>query len=205
MGRNRSLQSSELRYRRLFEAARDGILILDVETGKIEDANAFMSELLGYSRDQLLGKELWEIGVFKDIENSQAAFRHLQQSGVIRYEDLPLQTADGALREVADRPGVLERLREEFGAEGRRVSTLQSAHCARVNRPGCLRGRQVPTPFTRVDALLTVHQRVRQSGSLPLLRMPQRASIPLFAAVSAPAETKPAIPQPSVLERLQTT
>ncbi len=92
--------NSELRYRRLFEAARDGILILDADTGKIEDANPFMSELLGYTRDQLLGKELWEIGVFTDIENSHAAFRQLQQDGAIRYEDLPLQTMSGERREV---------------------------------------------------------------------------------------------------------
>src|SRR5688572_3437221 len=93
-------QNSELRYRRLFEAARDGILILNAETGKIEDANPFMTELLGYARDELLGKELWEIGVFTDIENSRAAFRQLQQQGVIRYEDLPLQGAGGVRREV---------------------------------------------------------------------------------------------------------
>ena len=94
------LQYSELRYRRLFEAARDGILILDAETGRIEDANPFMTELLGYSIKQLLGKELWEIGVFKDIEHSKLAFRQLQQDGVIRYEDLPLVTIGGLRREV---------------------------------------------------------------------------------------------------------
>jgi PAS domain S-box-containing protein len=97
---DRALQNSELRYRRLFEAARDGILILNAQTGKIEDANPFMSELLGYSHDQLLGKELWEIGVFKDIENSRNAFGQLQERGIIRYENLPLQTTGGALREV---------------------------------------------------------------------------------------------------------
>ena len=100
MDENRFLQNSELRYRRLFEAARDGILILNAKTGTIEDANPFMTELLGYSHEQLLGKELWEIGVFKDIENSRAAFRRLQQDGVIRYEDLPLQSRDGIRREV---------------------------------------------------------------------------------------------------------
>lgn len=100
MEQNRFLRNSELRYRRLFEAARDGILILNAETGTIEDANPFMTELLGYPHEQLLGKELWEIGVFKDIENSRVAFRRLQQEGAIRYEDLPLQSLDGAQREV---------------------------------------------------------------------------------------------------------
>ncbi len=94
------LRTSEIRYRRLFEAARDGILILNAGTLKITDANSFMTELLGYSRDEFLGKELWEIGLFTDKEASQTAFRELQETGYLRYEDLPLQTSHGALREV---------------------------------------------------------------------------------------------------------
>jgi PAS domain S-box-containing protein len=100
MEQDRLLQTSELRYRRLFETARDGILILNADTGKIEHANPFMSELLGYAQHELIGKELWEIGLFRDIEDSRTAFLQLQNEGAIRYEDLPLQTKDGALREV---------------------------------------------------------------------------------------------------------
>jgi PAS domain S-box-containing protein len=94
------LQTSEIRYRRLFESARDGILILDAVNRKITDANPFMVELLGYSRDEFLGKELWEIGLLKDEEASKAAFRELQQTGHIRYEDLRLETKEGKHREV---------------------------------------------------------------------------------------------------------
>jgi PAS domain S-box-containing protein len=94
------LQTSEIRYRRLFESARDGILILNAATLKITDVNPFMTELLGYSRDEFLGKELWEIGLFSDKKASQNAFQELQESGYLRYEDLPLQTCYGALREV---------------------------------------------------------------------------------------------------------
>ncbi|HEV3260116.1 MAG TPA: PAS domain S-box protein [Gemmataceae bacterium] len=86
---------SEVRYRRLFETAQDAILILDGDTGKIIDSNPFLSDLLGYSPDELLGKELWEIGLFQDIEANRAAFRQLQEQGYIRYEDLPLETKDG--------------------------------------------------------------------------------------------------------------
>jgi len=92
--------TSENRYRRLFEAARDGILILNAVTLKITDVNPFMMELLGYSRAEFLGKELWEIGLFRDKEASQHAFRELQEKGYLRYEDLPLQTIEGKLREV---------------------------------------------------------------------------------------------------------
>lgn len=60
------LENSELRYRRLFETAREGLLILGSDLGKITEANPFMIELLGYSHDEVLGKELWEIGLLED-------------------------------------------------------------------------------------------------------------------------------------------
>lgn len=96
----RQLRQSEIRYRRLFEAARDGILILDAATRKITDVNPFMVELLGYAREEFLGKELWEIGLLKDVDTSTAAFAELQITGYIRYDDLPLQTRSGTLRDV---------------------------------------------------------------------------------------------------------
>jgi PAS domain S-box-containing protein len=95
-----ALRASETRYRRLFESARDGILILDPRTRKITDANPFMSELLGYRHTELLNKELWEIGLLKDEKASRGAFRELQRKHFIRYEDLPLQNKAGVRREV---------------------------------------------------------------------------------------------------------
>ncbi|MDD5288971.1 MAG: PAS domain S-box protein, partial [Dehalococcoidales bacterium] len=86
---------SELRYRRLFEAAKDGILILAADTGLILDVNPFLIEILGLSYQEIIGKELWELGFLKDIFASRANFLELQRKGYIRYEDLPLQTADG--------------------------------------------------------------------------------------------------------------
>ena len=90
-----ALKNSETRYRRLFEAARDGILILDAETGQIVDVNPFLLEMLGYSREELLGKKLWEIGTFRDIEESKATSAELKSKGYVRYDDLPLVTKDG--------------------------------------------------------------------------------------------------------------
>jgi PAS domain S-box-containing protein len=95
-----ALMDSEIRYRRLFETAKDGILILDTVTGRITDANPFMSELLGYSHEHFLGKELWEIGLFSDKAANEAAVRTLQDKGYIRYEHLPLETNRGLVVEV---------------------------------------------------------------------------------------------------------
>ena len=91
----RALEDSETRYRRLFETAKDGILILDFKTGQIADVNPFLIEMLGYTHGEFVGKKLWEIGPFKDISASRSAFSELQTKGVIRYEDLPLETKDG--------------------------------------------------------------------------------------------------------------
>ncbi|MGZ3607878.1 MAG: PAS domain S-box protein, partial [Syntrophales bacterium] len=95
-----ALKNSEMRYRRLFETAQDGILILDADTGQISDVNPFLVEMLGYSHEYFLGKKLWEIGAFKDIEASKAAFLELQGKGYVRYKDLPLETKDGRLMAV---------------------------------------------------------------------------------------------------------
>ncbi|MDP2814135.1 MAG: PAS domain S-box protein [Erysipelotrichaceae bacterium] len=93
-----TLVISETRYRRLFESAKDGILILDATSGKIMNANPFLTELLGYTEEALLGKNIWDIGTFKDIIANLENFLELQKEEYIRYEDLPLQTSDG--REV---------------------------------------------------------------------------------------------------------
>jgi two-component system sensor kinase FixL len=95
-----TLQSSEMRYRRLFESAKDGILILNRDSGEIIDANPFIEILLGYAPSDLLGKHLWDIGLFKDQLLSKVAFEELQVKEYLRYEDLPLETLDGHRIEV---------------------------------------------------------------------------------------------------------
>lgn len=94
------IKTSELRYRRLFEAAQDGILLLDAETGAITDVNPFLINMLGYTRKEFIKKKLWEVGAFKDIEASKQAFEVLQKNEYIRYEDMPLKTKDGRLIQV---------------------------------------------------------------------------------------------------------
>ncbi len=96
----RPLKDLELRYRRLFEAAQDGILILDAKTGAITDVNPFLINMLGYSREEFIKKKLWEVGAFEDIEASQDAFEALRENEYIRYENLPLKAKDGRLIQV---------------------------------------------------------------------------------------------------------
>ncbi len=87
------ITDSETKYRRLFESAKDGIIILDAESGKIVDVNPFLIDLLGYTHDTFLDKSIWEIGTFKDVVSNHDKFLELRSQGYVRYEDLPLETA----------------------------------------------------------------------------------------------------------------
>jgi len=90
----RIVKDSEIRYRRLFETAQDGILILNAETGEILDVNKFLIDMLGYPYKEFIGKKLWEIGPFKDVAASKIAYEELQAKDYVRYENLPLETRD---------------------------------------------------------------------------------------------------------------
>src|SRR5580692_5141179 len=90
-----ALRASELSYRRLFEAAKDGILILDVESGRITDVNPFLFNLLGFSRSEMIGKTVGELSPFRDIESNKVMLERLQRDGYVRYENLPMETRDG--------------------------------------------------------------------------------------------------------------
>jgi len=95
-----ALKVSETRYRRLFETAQDGILLLNADTGQLLDVNPFLLKMLGYSHKDFLGKKLWEIGPFSDVAASRLRFSELQTKGYVRYEHLPLETKDGRLIDV---------------------------------------------------------------------------------------------------------
>jgi diguanylate cyclase (GGDEF)-like protein/PAS domain S-box-containing protein len=96
----KSLRISESRYRRLFETARDGILLLNADSAQIEDVNPYLIEMLGYTHEEFLGKKLWEVGPFADIAQSKEMFVELQTEGYVRYDDLPLKTKAGVRIQV---------------------------------------------------------------------------------------------------------
>jgi diguanylate cyclase (GGDEF)-like protein/PAS domain S-box-containing protein len=95
-----ALRVSEIRYRRLFEAAKDGILLLDFQSEKITDVNASLLTMLGYGREAFLGKRLWEVKPFSEIPISRTTLSELQTSECVRFEHLRLHTRDGAQLDV---------------------------------------------------------------------------------------------------------
>lgn len=185
------LRDSELRYRRLFESAKDGILILDAETGKIVDANPFILHLLSYTLEEISGKVLGEIGLFKDTTASLVAFEELQQKRYIRYEDLPLETKNGLridvefvsnlypvgernviqcnIRDITERKRVERVLREEQEFSDKMVQSLPDSfylldHQGRLlrwNRKGAELLGLSPEEMAKSNVLAFIHEEDR--------------------------------------------
>jgi diguanylate cyclase (GGDEF)-like protein/PAS domain S-box-containing protein len=97
VAKNRALRASERRYRTLIEVASDAILVADSETGTVVDCNRQAENLLGMSRNEIIGQRLsnlHETGKDGDEAETDALSRMLRgKAGAI---ELSLIRADGA-------------------------------------------------------------------------------------------------------------
>ena len=94
------LRDSENRYRRLFETAQDGILILDADTGQIEDVNPYLTKMLGCSREDLLGKNSGKSAHSNMWLLRSPPSKNFSARSLSVIEDLPLETIDGHRMDV---------------------------------------------------------------------------------------------------------
>jgi len=108
------LRISENRYRRLFEASTDGILLVDAHNGCITDVNPSMIHLLGTSHEHVVNRELWQIGLLKDESAQQAFLQQIQQDQPLRSEMLKLPAKDS-------QPCYIEWVSTLFQANGHQV------------------------------------------------------------------------------------
>jgi two-component system CheB/CheR fusion protein len=88
-------KAAEARYRRLFESARDGIVIVDAHTGEILDLNPYAEGLFGYRKDDLIGTKLWEFESMRSLPNARGVLEQIRERGVLRFDQLPVRTKDG--------------------------------------------------------------------------------------------------------------
>ena len=86
---------SELRCRHLFESATDGLVLLDAASTRITDANPRICTLLGLAHAELVGQELWQVGLFENQDACLAALRTLRRERVVHCGDVPLRTRHG--------------------------------------------------------------------------------------------------------------
>lgn len=139
------LQASELLHRRIFDTSGDGILLLDEATGRVTNANARIKSMLGLAQSDLMGKELWEIGVFANADESRAVYERLRRERYARFEHLPL-------RRAGLEPLDVEFVCNVFGADG--------GDCIQCNvRDITQRVRHLRQAKAQAEALADLHRR----------------------------------------------
>ena len=160
------VRDSEMRYRRLFEAAKDGILILDADSGAITDANPYIREILGYAPEDLIGKRLWEIGAFVDVKDNILVVVHRkhrvgQRADADLISDLPAFTG----RDVA----ALFRFNREYALHCFIGYIFEKRHPSASRRHGSF--RQAYSSIAEVVALLSLREAPQLENGECLLKV----------------------------------
>jgi two-component system CheB/CheR fusion protein len=93
-------EQAEMRYQRLFEAAKDGILIVDAESERVVDVNPFVFELTGYGRELWVGRRLAEVDAFLNKDAAAGIVSEARSSEVVRYDRMYLRDRAGRSRQA---------------------------------------------------------------------------------------------------------
>lgn len=88
-------QAAETRYRRLFESARDGIVLVDAATARIIDLNPYVEQCFGYSRGELVGRKVWGTEPLNGLPQARTALDRVREHSVVRFSDVSLRGKDG--------------------------------------------------------------------------------------------------------------
>lgn len=95
-----ALVDSELKYHRLFESMKYGIMIIEADTGIITDINPYLLMLSGYSEDFFLGRQVWNLGIFHEITAGREEIIRLQDGQHLIFDDAGLFTLDGEHKNI---------------------------------------------------------------------------------------------------------
>ena len=91
----RSLQASEERFRRAFETAQDGMLLVEKPDGHVVNSNQSAEDILGYSKQSLQKKKLWELGILKDERQFRQTALKLEEQGMVGLPDTTIPIRRG--------------------------------------------------------------------------------------------------------------
>lgn len=86
---------AEVRFQRLFETAKDGMVVIEAETEAVLDVNPFLLWLTGFSREDFVGKSIADAGALLHLEHAADVMKEVQQSDMVRYDDVQITTRSG--------------------------------------------------------------------------------------------------------------
>ncbi len=174
-----ALRDTESRYRGMFEGSRDGVLIVNAVTHQIIDANPAIAVLLGRSREELLGKLPWEIGLFRDEDANRTAQRMMLEQGYVRHDDVVLSRGDSDLEvelqgnryEVAGQPAIQYNVRDIRERRQLERALRQTESMAEVNRRKdeflALLSHELRNPLSAITNAVELQRMQPEAGGVP--------------------------------------
>lgn len=90
-----SLKRTEVSYRRLFETAPDGLMLVDAQTGEVFDANPAAVSMFSHDPADVLGKRIWELAGSARTTFGEAMLQESVRRGIVKYDDWELIAAGG--------------------------------------------------------------------------------------------------------------
>ena len=89
-----SLRESEVRHRRLFETAADGILVLDCDANTIYDLNARCGQMLGLGAEDVRGRYVEDVDAIRAM-GGKTIIEALRNEGQVKWDEWSWEKPDG--------------------------------------------------------------------------------------------------------------
>ncbi len=91
----RALRLSEEKFSKAFLASPYAIVISTLEDGKLIDVNDSFQRIMGFSREESIGRSSIELGIWCCLADRDDILNELRQAGQVRSKQVPFQTKGG--------------------------------------------------------------------------------------------------------------
>src|SRR5258708_1657218 len=95
-----ALRQSEASFSKIFHVSPVGIVISDIESGRVLDVNESFLSMIGYDRDDIVGHAPVEFGMQLSLANQYVYSKSFSQSTTIRTSEEEFSTKSGELRQA---------------------------------------------------------------------------------------------------------
>ncbi|MDZ7753143.1 MAG: PAS domain S-box protein [Gammaproteobacteria bacterium] len=114
---HRQLQAADEKMRAIFDAARDGILLADADTGRLVLGNRAIGTMLGYTAADIPRLTVADIHPADELERVRALFAESMRDRISLVPDMPVRRRDGSVfhAEINAAPLVLEGRQHVLG------------------------------------------------------------------------------------------
>jgi len=109
-----ALRQSEGKYHTIFSESRDGIVLVDAETGAISDCNPEFERQTGRKIKQLKKMHIWEIRPSEKVEAAKRKFFEVKSKGAGEARDLEFRRPDGEIVPIEFKSQAVEILGRRY-------------------------------------------------------------------------------------------